>query len=157
MGEPGIDILYYLVTAKGSSDAARLAGDLLKRPEVAARGSKAMQIAWAMRNAKGCDAKRALFGKAKDDGDGRTFGQLALLDRPCGRRRRADPSCCLPNDPELNLQMGFNLAFELSQYYPAGSPDKARARAEGAEYLRRTAAMGAITSAWTGAAAMTIR
>lgn len=105
MGEPGIDVLYYLVTAKGSSDAAHLAGDILSRPEVAARGSKAMQVAWALRNAKGCEAKRALFARAKDEGDSRTFGQLALLDRQCGRRRRADPSCCLPNDPELKATM----------------------------------------------------
>lgn len=101
MGPTGIDVLYYLVSAKGASDAAKLAGDLLGRDDVVSRGSKAMQIAWALRNAKGCDAKRALFDRAKEDGDARSYGQLVMLDRQCGRRRHGDPTCCMPNDPAL--------------------------------------------------------
>ena len=105
MGPTGIDLLYYLVSAKGASDAAKLAGDLLAREDVVSRGSKAMQIAWALRNAKGCDAKRALFDRAKADGDARTYGQLTMLDRQCGRRRRGDPTCCMPNDPALKAAL----------------------------------------------------
>lgn len=102
MGPAGIDILYYLVTAKGSSDAARFAGDLLKQTQVASRGSAAMQVAWALRSASTCEDKRALFDKAGAVGDSRSYGQLALLDNRCGRRSN---SCCMPNDPQLKATL----------------------------------------------------
>ncbi len=69
----------------------------------------------------------------------------ADIEASCTQLRRG--LAVFPDDGELNLQMGFNLAFELAQRYPAGAPEKARARAEGAEFLRRAAFMD-VGPAW---------
>jgi hypothetical protein len=104
MGTTGIDILYQLVTTKGGSRAAKLAESLLLQDEVLERGSPALQVAWKLRRAKTCEARKAIFPDAAKDGDGRTLGQLYILDRMCGRRRR-DPGCCAEKDPELKNTM----------------------------------------------------
>ncbi len=47
-----------------------------------------------------------------------------------------------PGDPEMTLQLGFNLAFEKVRFF-ADRPAEARAlRAEAGEYLRRASLMG---------------
>jgi len=56
----------------------------------------------ALRSARDCDQKKALFPRAQTDGDGRTLGQLQLLNRRCGRHATA---CCLQNDPDLRQTM----------------------------------------------------
>ncbi len=99
-GTQGLDILLYLVTNKGGSRASKMAEQLLSAPENVERGSKAMQVAWALRQAKGCDDKKALFERAGKDGDRRARGILETLNRDCNRRGR-DPSCCLHKDPAL--------------------------------------------------------
>ncbi len=104
MGTTGIDILYQLVTTKGGSRAAKLAESLLLQEEVLDRGSPALQVAWKLRRAKTCDARKALFPDAAKDGDSRTLGQLYILDRQCSRRR-PDPGCCSEKDPELKATM----------------------------------------------------
>ncbi|HTJ84571.1 MAG TPA: hypothetical protein VL400_22785 [Polyangiaceae bacterium] len=104
MGTTGIDILYQLVTTKGGSRAAKLAEALLLEEDILERGSPAVQVAWKLRRAKGCEDKKALFGDAAKNGDGRTLGQLYLLNRSCNRRRR-DPSCCLEKDKDLDATM----------------------------------------------------
>jgi hypothetical protein len=98
MGATGMDILYELLTTRGGSRAAARAEELLRDEKVRARGTPAARVAYDLRMARGCDEKKALFGRAKSDGDGRTLGQLQLLNRRCGRR---SPGCCLENDPEL--------------------------------------------------------
>ncbi len=100
-GTAGIDVLYYLVTAKGSSRASKEALRYLEDPKVLARGSQGMQIAWALRSAR-CEDKKALFARAGEHGDQRTIGQLHELNQACGRRNRG---CCYPKDPELEAAL----------------------------------------------------
>lgn len=47
-----------------------------------------------------------------------------------------------PTDPELHMQLGFNLAFEQVPYVPTGSPEFVRLRAEGGEHLAFAASAG---------------
>ncbi len=101
MGTTGIDILYQLVTTKGGSRAATLAQKLLDRPDVVARGTEAVRLAYALRSSKSCEAKKALFPAIGEHGDGRSLGQLYLLNRECGRRH-SDPTCCLHGDKDLD-------------------------------------------------------
>ncbi len=100
MGTTGIDILYQLVTTKGGSRAANVAGKLLERPDVRDKGTDALRLAYGLRTGKSCDEKKALFADIRDKGDGRSLGQLYLLNRRCGRRS-ADPVCCLNGDKDL--------------------------------------------------------
>jgi eukaryotic-like serine/threonine-protein kinase len=97
MGTRGIDLLYELVTTRGGSRAAKRAEEMLRLPEIYGRGSPAVKIAWDMRSAK-CDGKAALFERAKADGDGRTLGQLYLMNQSC---RGRGGQCCMHNDPKL--------------------------------------------------------
>lgn len=77
----------------------------------------------------------------------------ADVEASCTQLRRG--LAVYPDDPELNLQMGFNLAFELAQHLPTGSPEKARARAEGAEFLRRASFLD-VGPAWLPLTAATL-
>jgi hypothetical protein len=98
MGTTGADILYELVTTRGGSRAAKLAEEVLKNESVRERGTPALRIAYDLRKAKSCDDKIALLDRATADGDGRTFGQLQLVNRECSRR---SSECCLRNHPKL--------------------------------------------------------
>ena len=102
MGTPGIDILYELLTTRGGSRAAARAEELLRDENVRARGTPAMRIAYDLRSAHACEDKKALFARARTEGDNRTLGQLQLLNRSCGRRAKG---CCLQNDPDLREAM----------------------------------------------------
>lgn len=90
MGTHGIDLLYQLVVAHGGSRASARAGELLRDPEVRARGSAAMRVAYDLRNAP-CAQKSQLFTRAKEDGDQRALAMLEVLKNPCGRRNN---NCC---------------------------------------------------------------
>jgi hypothetical protein len=70
---------------------------MLREESVRARGSEAMRTAYEIRFASGCDAKRALFDRARSTGDGRTVMELKLL-RECRRGN----TCCMRNDDALN-------------------------------------------------------
>jgi hypothetical protein len=98
MDTTGMDILYELLTTRGGSRAAARAEELLRDEKVRSRGTPAARIAYDLRVAQGCSDKKALFERAKEDGDGRTLGQLQLLNHRC---RRRSGGCCLENDPEL--------------------------------------------------------
>jgi hypothetical protein len=102
MGTAGIDILYELLTTRGGSRAAARAEDLLQDEKVRGRGTPALRIAYDLRQTHDCDQKKALFPRAKADGDGRALGLLQLVNRRCGRRANI---CCLQNDPELREAM----------------------------------------------------
>jgi serine/threonine-protein kinase len=103
MGTDGLDILYEMVTTKGGSDAAAYSKKLLDRSEILARGSAAMQVAYKLRNAKSCSEVKALFPDARENGDGRTLGQLYLLGNRCGRRHVG--ACCLQGDKDLDATL----------------------------------------------------
>lgn len=100
-GTRGPDLLFELVTTRGSSEASKIAAQLLDQEAVLARGSEAMQIAYKLRKAKGCEAKKALFAAAGEKGDRRTLAEVQLSQ--CGRRVR--DNCCPPKDPELEAAL----------------------------------------------------
>jgi hypothetical protein len=89
MGTAGPDLLYELVTTRGGSRAAKRADELLRDEAVRSKGSPAMRIAYDLRTAKTCDAKRALYERAGEEGDRRTLGQLHVLSRECGSKEPA--------------------------------------------------------------------
>ncbi|MBK9258534.1 MAG: serine/threonine protein kinase [Polyangiaceae bacterium] len=97
MGSIGIDLMYELVATRGGSVAARDAERLLREDAVRARGTEAFRIAYDLRIASGCDAKRALFERARTQGDGRAAMELKLL-RECRRGN----TCCMRGDDALN-------------------------------------------------------
>lgn len=98
MGTVGADILYELITTRGGSRAARRADEVLKDEGVRGRGSAALRIAYELRTARSCEDRIELLDRAKTDGDGRTLGQLQLLNKSCSQR---SGDCCLHNDPRL--------------------------------------------------------
>jgi hypothetical protein len=99
MGTTGIDILYQIMTTHGGMPAADYAKDLLAREDVRSRGSAAMKVAYALREAKNCDDVRAAFPAAVADGDQRALGLLYEFQKRCGRRHFSN--CCLEGDKEL--------------------------------------------------------
>lgn len=96
-GTMGPDLLYHLWTTKGGSEAAKRSERLLARPEVRARGTPALRVAYELRSAR-CPEKQALFERAGKDGDGRTLGQLVMLGEECGSK---NANCCYPRDAAL--------------------------------------------------------
>lgn len=97
MGSVGIDLLFDLVATRGGSVAAQDAERILRDEAMRARGSEAMRIAYDIRFASGCDAKREHFERARSQGDGRAVMELKLL-RECRRGN----TCCMRNDQQLD-------------------------------------------------------
>ncbi len=96
MGSTGIDVMFELVSTSGGSVASKEAERILREEPVRARGTEPMRIAYDLRFANGCDAKRALFDRARAQGDSRAAMELKLL-REC----RRGASCCMRGDTAL--------------------------------------------------------
>ena len=94
-GAAGPDILFDLVTTRGGSRAATQSEELLRRDDVRAKGTPALRIAWDIRAAQTCDARVALFDRAKTEGDRRVLPTLFLMTK-CAK---GPTDCCLANDP----------------------------------------------------------
>jgi serine/threonine protein kinase len=97
MGSIGIDLMFELIQTRGGTVAAQDADRLLRDEAVRARGTEAMRIAYDLRYASGCDAKKALFDRAKTSGDGRAALELKLL-KECRRGN----TCCMRGDQPLD-------------------------------------------------------
>ncbi|MFO0552272.1 MAG: hypothetical protein U0271_28050 [Polyangiaceae bacterium] len=93
----GLDVLYTIVVTKGGSEAATIATQLLADEKTLARGTDAMEIAYALYSARTCEAKKALLARAGQYGDSRSLGWLIMMNRPCKRRT----ACCTYRDPAL--------------------------------------------------------
>jgi serine/threonine-protein kinase len=104
LGAKGPDILYDLSTTKGLSPrtVTRVKQTLAKQ-EVKSRMSPALQIAMDLKNATGCEAKRALLPKAKDSGDARALAALRgmLAPKGCGFLGLGDCWACMRKDGAL--------------------------------------------------------
>lgn len=105
-GARGVDILIALSGSKtsgGRGKAKSRVQQSLAKPEVRAHASPAALIALDLRNATKCEAKRALLGRAAQDGDGRTLAQLKALTqtRGCGTFDMNDCWSCLRQDGAL--------------------------------------------------------
>jgi serine/threonine-protein kinase len=104
LGAKGPDILYDLSTTKGLTPRtnSRIKQTLAK-PDVKARMSPALAVAIDLKNATGCEAKRALLPRAKDQGDSRVLGTLRtyLAPRGCGFLGLGDCWSCMRRDNAL--------------------------------------------------------
>jgi hypothetical protein len=99
MGERGIDMFYEIFTTRGGTNAWKRADRILKDPAMRNKGSQGMRVAYDLRLAQGCDAKKAMFSRVKAEGDHRALRELEILksSRQCRAVR-----CCLQNDDDLN-------------------------------------------------------
>ncbi len=94
LGARGPDLLFEIVRSRGATRAAHRAIDLLRRPEVIARATPAMRLAFDFKMAP-CDQKPKFFEAAAKDGDARSLVQLEVLkDQPC---KKKDPCCFREN------------------------------------------------------------
>jgi eukaryotic-like serine/threonine-protein kinase len=104
LGARGPDLLYDLSTTKGLSPRAlaRVKQTLVK-PEVKARMSPALALIVEFRAATGCEAKKALLPRAKEQGDDRLLALLRTLQSPkgCGFLGLADCWSCMRRDNAL--------------------------------------------------------
>ncbi len=104
LGPKGPDILYDLSTTKGLTPRtnSRIKQTLAK-PEVKARMSPALTVAIDIKSATGCEAKRALLPRAKEQGDSRVLGLLRsyLVPRGCGFLGLGDCYSCMRKDNVL--------------------------------------------------------
>jgi hypothetical protein len=104
LGTKGPDILYDLSTTKGLTPktVARVKQALVKA-DVKSRMSPALAVALEMRTTNGCEAKRALLSRAKDQGDARVLGTLRtyLAPRGCGFLGLSDCWPCMRRDGAL--------------------------------------------------------
>ncbi|MCC6526881.1 MAG: hypothetical protein IT373_29800, partial [Polyangiaceae bacterium] len=90
LAEGGTDLLYALVERSGVAPTSRRAAELLREPEVRARMSPAVAIAFDLREAR-CDKKVDLLPRAVADGDLRAIASIDITVRPCvSRQNRVD-------------------------------------------------------------------
>ncbi len=104
LGSKGPDVLYDLSTTKGLSPRTMArAKQTLAKPEVKLRMSPALSVAMDLKSASGCEAKRALLGRAKEQGDARALPPLRQLTTPrgCGFLALGDCWSCLRRDNAL--------------------------------------------------------
>ncbi len=95
LGTQGPDILYELVVSKGGTTAASWSERLLGLPEVRARGTAALRLAWDLRT-QPCDQRASLAPTAAEVGDLRAYVQLQqLLACPT-------TACCLKGDAAVD-------------------------------------------------------
>jgi serine/threonine protein kinase len=110
MGTRGIDILYdiaYGASGRQYPQAATRARHTLDVDDVRGRASAALAVVVDFREAKTCDAKRALLDRAHDHGDARMLLVLQpyLGTRGCGFLSRSDCYPCLHRDSALRDAM----------------------------------------------------
>jgi hypothetical protein len=110
MGPLGIDILYDIAfgaSGKQYPQAASRARHSLEVDDVRGRASPALAVLLDFRDAKTCDAKRALLDRAGDHGDARMLLVLQpyLATRGCGFLSHADCYPCMHKDTALRDAM----------------------------------------------------
>ncbi len=93
LGAAGLDVLYDLARGRAGTKGGRRAAELLAKPDVLARATPALRIAFLLGAAK-CDDKGALVERAAAEGDRRALVQLeALRGAACKKE-----GCCLRDD-----------------------------------------------------------
>jgi serine/threonine-protein kinase len=110
MGPQGIDILYdvaYGAAGRSYPQAAARARRSLSVEEVRDRASPALGVLLDFREAKTCDAKRALLTRVRDQGDARMLPTLQQhqVARGCGFLSLIDCYPCLHRDTQLGDAM----------------------------------------------------
>jgi serine/threonine-protein kinase len=107
MGTRGIDILYdiaYGVSGRQYPQAASRARHSLDGQDVRGRASPALSILLDFRDAKSCEARRALLDRAHDQGDSRMATVLQPFEatRGCGFLGALDCNGCMHKDRQLH-------------------------------------------------------
>ena len=107
MGTRGIDILYdiaYGASGRQYPQAASRARRSLDSQEVRSRESPALSVLLDFRDAKACDAKRALLDRAHDQGDARLVSTLQGYEAKsgCGFLGVLDCYGCMHRDRQLH-------------------------------------------------------
>ncbi|MEP7123274.1 MAG: serine/threonine-protein kinase [Byssovorax sp.] len=110
LGADGLDVLYDLVAREQNAgnplertgltaptSAGPRARAILGRPDVLARATPAMRVAYELRRAP-CQSREILFPRAATDGDDRALSLLTLLQPPACSRKDA---CCFLKHREL--------------------------------------------------------
>ncbi len=110
MGPRGIDILYdiaYGASGKQYPQAAMRARHSLDTDDVRGRASAALSVLLDFREAKTCEAKRALLDRARDHGDARMLLVLQpyVATRGCGFLSRSDCYPCMHKDSSIRDTM----------------------------------------------------
>ena len=110
MGARGIDILYDIAfgaSGRQYPQAAARARHSLDADDVRGRASPALAVLLDFRDAKTCDAKRALLERAHDHGDARLLLILQpyLASRGCGFLGQRDCYPCMHKDTALRDAM----------------------------------------------------
>jgi eukaryotic-like serine/threonine-protein kinase len=102
MGEAGVDLLLERAAQPGPLKARCLQS--LAKPEVRAHASPAATVALGLREAKSCEARRALLEDARDHADERSLPHLRPLTytRGCGFLGTGDCWRCLRGDKKLD-------------------------------------------------------
>jgi serine/threonine-protein kinase len=104
LGAKGPDLLFDLSTTKGlSARAVTRVKQTLAKPEVKSRMSPQLALVIEFRAATSCEAKKALLGRAKEQGDGRLLTSLRALQTPkgCGFLGLGDCWSCMRRDNAL--------------------------------------------------------
>jgi serine/threonine-protein kinase len=103
LGERGVDALIDLSGKPPAASRIRATKSLAK-PEVRAHASKAAAVLLDFKAAKGCEARRDLLDRAKEDGDARTLALLKAMKstRGCGFLGTRDCFPCLRKDGALD-------------------------------------------------------
>jgi serine/threonine-protein kinase len=104
LGSSGVDLLLDVwLSAQGASVPSQRAKKLLEDPKVREQGTAAARIALELREAKGCDAQKALLPRAKSEADDRSSIPLGrLLKRSgCGFLGLGDCYSCLRAGTDL--------------------------------------------------------
>jgi len=109
LGSDGLDVLYDLVAREQRAadqlgrptGAASKARAILTRPEVLARATPAMRVAYELRRAT-CLHRPSLFPRAAKEGDDRALEMLRSMQAPACMRK--DP-CCLEKNRQLELSI----------------------------------------------------
>jgi serine/threonine-protein kinase len=104
LGSKGPDLLFDLSTTKGlSTRALTRVKQALAKPDVKSRMSPGLALVIEFRAASSCEAKKALLGRAKDQGDGRLLTSLRPLQTPkgCGFLGLGDCWSCMRRDNAL--------------------------------------------------------
>ncbi|MGH7439976.1 MAG: hypothetical protein ACRENE_30165, partial [Polyangiaceae bacterium] len=107
MATRGIDILYdigYGTSGRQYPQAASRARHSFDSQDVRSRASPALSILLDFRDAKSCEAKRALLDRARDQGDGRLVSTLQQHEAKsgCGFLGVLDCYGCLHRDRQLH-------------------------------------------------------
>jgi serine/threonine-protein kinase len=98
LGERGLELLWEIVRSKGGTAARSRAVSLLRAPDIAARASPALLVAFEMRT-RGCADKAELFPRAAEVGDRRVLQELQILRH--AKCRREHDVCCFRSHTAL--------------------------------------------------------